>query len=117
MLRIDATSKQSLLITSAEFAVTAGAAYRFSAAIRVPASSAGNAYLAVIFLKGTEIARERMELSPRPITLGRFTTTTVSGPFVADGLKLEPGRYRLRVRYFGDIDHWPSTAETSITVI
>jgi len=116
MLRVDATSKQTLLLTSAEFPVTAGAVYHFTAAIRVPASSAGNAYLAVIFLKNTEVARERMELAPRPITLGRFTTTTVSGAFVAGGLKLEPGRYRLSVRYFGDIDHWPSTASASITV-
>jgi hypothetical protein len=87
-----------------------------SAAVRVPASSAGNAYVAVIFLKGTEVARERMELSPRPITLGRFATTTVSGEFVATGLKLEPRRYRLNATYFGDIDHWPSTTETSMTV-
>jgi hypothetical protein len=116
MLRIDATSTQHLLITSAEFPVTAGAAYRFSAAVRVSASSAGNAYVAVIFLKGTEVARERMELSSRPITLGRFATTTAAGEFVAAGPKLEPGRYRLSVTYFGDIDHWPTTAETSITV-
>jgi hypothetical protein len=116
MLRIDATSKQSTLITSAEFRVTAGAAYRFSAAVRVPASSAGNAYVAVIFLNDTEVARERMELSPRPITLRRFATTTVSGEFVAAGLKLEPGRYRLSVTYLGDIDHWPSTTETSVTI-
>jgi hypothetical protein len=116
MLRIDATSKQRLLITSAEFPVTAGAAYRFSAAVRVSASSAGNAYLAVIFLNDTEVARERMALSPRPITLGRFATTTVAGEFVAAGLKLEPGRYRLSVTYFGDIDHWPSTTETSMTI-
>jgi hypothetical protein len=116
MLRIDATSKQTLLITSSEFPVTAGAAYRFSAAVRVPASSAGNAYLAVIFLKDIEVARERMQLAPQPITLGRFATTSASGTFVASGLRLEPGRYRLSVRYFGDIDHWPSTAETSMTV-
>jgi hypothetical protein len=116
MLRIDATPKQSLLITSAEFPVTAGAAYRLSAAVRVPASSAGNAYVAVIFLNDTEVARERMQLSPRPITLGRFATTTISGEFVAAGLKLEPGRYRLSATYFGDIDHWPSTSEASMTI-
>jgi hypothetical protein len=115
MLRIDATKRQDLGINSAEFRVTAGAQYRFSAAVRVPVGSAGSVALCVIFLKGTELARQQLDLAPLPIALGE-SVTDASGAFQAAGPALEPGHYRLRVEYGGDPDHWPASVETSIAV-
>jgi hypothetical protein len=115
MLRVDATSGQDLLVDSSAFPVTAGARYRFTAALRVPASASGNAYLAVVFLHGTEVARHRLELAPEPIGLGTARATS-SGRFTFRGLRLDPGRYRLRIEDPGDADHWPATAETTLRV-
>ncbi len=114
MLRVDADPAQAVLVNSGAFRVKAGARYTFTAALRVPASAKGNAYLAVIFLHATEIARHRLELAPAAVDLGRVDAG--SGTFASRGARLDPGRYRLRVEYPGDADHWPAAVETTITV-
>jgi hypothetical protein len=115
MLRVDATPSQELLVDSSAFPVTAGARYRFTAALRVPASATGNAYLAVVFLHGTEVARHRLELAPAPIALGTVHATP-AGRFTFRGLRLDPGRYRLRIEDAGDADHWPASVEQTLRV-
>jgi hypothetical protein len=115
MLRVDATPSQDLLVDSSAFPVTAGARYRFTATLQVPASATGNAYLAVVFLHGTEVARHRLELAPEPIRLGTVDAAS-SGRFAVRGLRLDPGRYRLRIEDPGDADHWPATVETVVRV-
>jgi hypothetical protein len=114
MLRVDATPDQAVLVDSTAFPVTAGAGYTFSAGLQVPPSTTGNAYLAVIFLHATEVARHRLELAPAPIRLGQVDAG--SGSFELRGARLQPGRYRIRAEYPGDPDHWPSTVEATVKV-
>jgi hypothetical protein len=115
MLRVEATPAQSVGLNSSGFDVTAGAAYHFSAGARVPAASAGSAYLAIVFLGGTEVARHRIALGPSAIPLGE-TVTDATGGFRLAVAGLEPGAYRLRFEYAGDAAHWPAHAEQEITV-
>jgi hypothetical protein len=116
MLRVDLTGDQALNLDSpGQFPVDPGAHYRFSVGVRVPEASAGNAYIAVIFLSGTEIERDRIGLAPQSIPLGEATAAS-TGTFLATGLALAPGTYRLRVEYPGDSDHWHSAAETTLRV-
>ena len=42
-------------------------------------------------------------------------TILASGEFTID-LPLDPGRYRIRIDYQGDIDHWPSAAQSVVEV-
>ena len=115
MLRVEATPSQSVGINSGEFGVTAGAEYRFSVAARIPVDSIGSAYLAVVFLHGTEVARYRIHLAPLAVSLGHAATDP-SGGFRIAAADLEPGGYRLRLEYAGDASHWPAHAEQEITV-
>ncbi len=115
MLRVDAEPDQDLNMDSASFAVTAGASFTLFAAVDVPAESAGNAYVAVIFIGATEVERHRLDLAPQPIGLGEATTSP-TGAFIAGDLSLEPGAYQLRGDYPGDIDHWPVHTESIIRV-
>jgi hypothetical protein len=111
MLRIRATRSQSLSIDSTvPFDVAPGAGYRLSVRASVPAASAGSAYVAVIFVKGTEIARNILRLDPSPMRLSTVNTTT-SGEFEFGEEDLEAGRYLVDATYAGDLGHWPAQAE------
>jgi hypothetical protein len=111
MLRIRATRSQSLSIDSTvPIDAAPGAGYRLSVRASVPAASAGSAYVAVIFLKGTEIARNILRLDPSPMRLSTVNTTT-SGQFEFGEEDLEAGRYLVDATYAGDLGHWPAQAE------
>ncbi len=79
MLRVEATAAQSVGINSREFGVTPSAEYRFSTVARIPVDSIGSAYLAVVFLHGTEVARYRIHLAPLAISLGHAATDPTGG--------------------------------------
>jgi len=115
MLRPVAPANRTLNINSGQFAVSPGDTYRLSVAARIPERSSQSAYLAVIFLKGTEIARHRLALAPGQIALGEIHTDEAGRMIVTVG-DLEPGRYRFRLTYRGDPSHWPSTAEQELTL-
>jgi hypothetical protein len=114
MVRLTATPDRSLLINSAGFPATPGAAFRLSVAARVPESSSESAYVAVIFLHDSEIARERLALAPARIDLGEISTEATGGFLLSLG-DLEAGRYRFRLTSRGDASHWPSTAVVVLT--
>lgn len=90
-------------------------AFQLEVTGRVPAESAGNAYVAAIFLSGTEISREAV--TPAPIA-GPLTglTTDSAGTASLTGSAVGPGRYRLRLEYAGDLGHWPARFEQEIVV-
>jgi hypothetical protein len=115
MLRVGATPAQSVGINSREFEVTAGATYHLSVGARIPADTVGSAYLAVVFLNGSEVDRHRIDLAPLSISLDD-TMTDTSGGFRLAAADLEPGGYRVRLEYPGDASHWPARAERDITV-
>jgi hypothetical protein len=63
MLRFVAASTERLALNSAPFGVTPGGDYRIWIAVRVPSTS-GSSYAAVIFLAGSEVARQVLPLTP-----------------------------------------------------
>jgi len=113
MLRLVALPSDLFNFNSGEFAVKPGAAYHFSVATRIPDSSAQSAYIAVIFLHGTEIARHRLALAPAPVDLGEIVTNEV-GRFDITLSDMDTGRYRLRLNFAGDLSHWPSFIEQEL---
>lgn len=115
MLRMVARPTQWLNINTRAFKVTSGADYHLIALARIPARSAGSAYLAVIFLADGESVRHRMELAPGAIELGEVTSDP-SGSFVVSPGALGPGRYLIRVSYAGAAGRWPARAEEPFTV-
>jgi hypothetical protein len=115
MMRLRATSEQSILSNSAEFSVTPGAAYRLWIAARVPGASVGSTEVHLIFLggDGIETDRARLAVAPAPIPVGA-TTADDAGVFRLVIADLEPGRYHVTAEYPGDAAHWPARATASI---
>lgn len=114
-LRIVVRPDQTLGLNSDPFGVTAGATYHFSVAARVPIESVGSAYIAVIFLRGTEVARHRLSLAPVPVPFGEATTDALGAYRFSVG-GLDPGRYSVQVTYPGDASRWPASTERTAIV-
>ncbi|HVR80060.1 MAG TPA: hypothetical protein VMS99_16905 [Acidimicrobiia bacterium] len=116
MLRLTTSSLQEVNLGSPRFAVTPGTGYRFTVSAGIPEGSARAGYAVVVFLQGdVEKARHILPLAPVPIPLAEVTSGP-SGEFHVEGEDLQPGRYRLRVSYQGDLDHWPSYFEQEVIV-
>ncbi len=115
MLRVMATTTQSVGLNSSGFEVTHGADYRLSVAVRVPEGSIGAAYIATIFLDGTEVARHRLSLAPAPIRLASVVTIA-DGSFSVSPGGLEAGRYTVQAAYAGDRSRWPASATSTVTL-
>jgi hypothetical protein len=114
MLQVDATADQWVMMNGLRFDVTPGAPFRFWTMARVPGASQTAQVLAVIFLGETESERHQLDLEPPPVTL-EPAIVSPSGAFTLD-LPPDPGRYRVQINYRGDIDHWPSAAQSVVTV-
>lgn len=114
-LALKATPSQTILVDGEPFRVTPGAAFEFAATIDVPAKSLGSGYVSIIFLGDTEVARENLWFTTRPIELPSVTTDA-DGRYRVPVRKLRAGRYDLTVTYPGDIGHWPALADTRVRV-
>ncbi len=118
MMRVVVTPEQWLYAASGSFAVKPGAAFRVWAAVRVPESSLGNAYIGPLFFTSdwkTEVGRDLHPLAPAPLDLGA-TVTDASGSFALTIGPLEPGRYTLVAEWAGNASYWPARARTEVTV-
>jgi hypothetical protein len=109
MLRLTATPEDVINLGSLPFPVRPGAPYRLTVTASVPEPSALAGYATVVFLRGDERARHILRLAPSAMLLAELTT----GPDGSFELSQESpsGRYRLRVGYGGDLDHWPAYLE------
>ncbi len=114
MLQVDATAVQSVLMNGLDFVVTPGAPYRFWTKARVPGVSGSPQVLALIFLGPSETERHQLDLETPVIRLAPAMSAAM-GTFTL-GLPADRGHYRIRIDYSGDIDHWPSAAQTGVTV-
>jgi hypothetical protein len=115
MVRLTATPDLELNIGSDRFTVTPGAGYRFTVNAAIPESSAQAGYAGVFFFGPGEEARHIMPLAPALIPLAGAATGQ-SGEFALQVGDLAPGRYRLRITYRGDLDHWPTYHEQELIV-
>jgi hypothetical protein len=116
MLRLTTSSDQEVNLGSPRFAVSPGTGYRFTVRAGIPENSARAGYAVVVFLQGdVEKARHILPLAPVPIPLAGATSSP-TGEFHVEGEDLQSGRYRLRVSYQGDLDHWPSYFEQEVIV-
>ena len=113
MLRLRASSKQTILSNSREFSVTSGATFRLWIAARVPEASAGSTDVDLIFLDRTELGRVRLPVAPAPIPVGA-TTSDAAGEYRLVIAGLERGRYQVTAESTGDAAHWPARAAVSI---
>jgi hypothetical protein len=107
MLHVRASPVQPLHVDSDAFDVVPGSQFELRLAVSVPLASAQSAYAAVVFLDGTEVQRQMLAVAPLVIDLGMQTTGSDGRVSIYNG-GLDPGRYRLHVRYAGDLDYWPS---------
>ena len=115
MLRLVASTEQTISINHQGFAPTPGSEYDLRVSARVPETAAGTAYLAAIFLVDTEIARDRLPLEPAPIAIDRLATDA-TGVFRYEREAFEPGTYRIRIEYAGDAERWPAFVEREVLV-
>lgn len=115
MMRLRATSTQTILSNSGEFPVTPGATYRLWIAARVPEASVGSTDVDLVFLggNGIETDRARMPVAPSPISVGG-ATADASGEYRLVIAGLEAGRYWVTAEYPGDAAHWPARVAVSI---
>ena len=117
MMRLRASSKQTILSNSREFSVTSGATFRLWIAARVPEASVGSTDVDLIFLDrtGTETGRARLPVAPAPIPVGS-TASEATGAYRLVVTGLEPGRYRVTAEYAGHATYWPARAGLAVTV-
>ena len=116
MLQLRASRNQYLNIDSTPFAVSAGREYVLIATVRVPVESAGNGYVAVIFLSGTEVSRDILSLEPIAEAQAEMSTDSQGIARLDGPPDMAAGQYLVRVEYDGDLDHWPASLEQEITV-
>jgi len=116
MMRMVVTPAQRLYSASGSFPVTPGAAFRTWAAVRVPETSTGNAYIAPAFFTSDwkEVRRDIHPLGPVP-TVGT-TVTDATGAYALTMSPREPSRYWLLAEYAGNTTYWPARAQTEVTV-
>jgi hypothetical protein len=115
MLHLTASPSQLLHVDSLEFDVTAGAGFSWDVSAAVPIESADSAYVALIFLAGTEIERHILPLAPQPLDVGQLVTGS-SGEIPLDTTGVEAGRYRLIIDYNGDMRYWPAVLESEAMI-
>jgi hypothetical protein len=115
MMRMVVTPAQWLYSASGSFPVTPGAAFRTWAAVRVPETSMGNAYIAPAFFTTDWKEEVRRDIHPLGPTVGT-TVTDATGAYALTMSPLEPSRYWLLAEYAGNTTYWPARAQTEVTV-
>ena len=116
MLRLRASPDESINVDHPQFAVTPGSDYTLEVAAGVPTTSAGTAYVAVIWVGATEIGRDRLFLTPQPIALDGAATDEHGDATFDQRLALGAGSYKLTLNYAGAADHWPAYVEQELEV-
>ena len=111
MLRVLATSSQSIGLNSAFFSVTSGANYTAIFAARVTPTSVGSGYLLIVFLGSSESTRETIPLEAPLILLGTVATDS-HGAFDFKLNGLQP-HVLLLANYAGNDGYWPSYAQAN----
>jgi hypothetical protein len=111
-LRLRAQPDQALLVDSAPFKVTPGAAFAFEVTATVPVAAAGAVFAGVVFLGPSEIERAGLVLAPISVQLDPVETST-EGTFRIDlgGVPAGPARLRLDVDAPG---YWPGHVEMDV---
>ena len=115
MLQLTASPRESLHVDSFEFDITPGGSFLFEVSAAVPVESADSAYIALIFLAGTEIERHILALAPQPFDVGQLVSDA-AGAIAFDTTALGPGRHRLAIDYDGDMQRWPASLEVELTL-
>lgn len=111
-LRLRARPDQALLVDSAPFKVTPGAAFAFEVTATVPVAAAGAVFAGVVFLGPSEIERSGLVLASVSVQLAPVETSA-EGAFRIDltGVPAGPARLRLDVDAPG---YWPGHAEADL---
>jgi len=110
MVSVLASSDQWAALTSARFAVTAGAPFEASFRARVAPASTGSGYFAVIFLSSVqEASREEVPLNGGHVPLGSPITDSL-GHYSLSLSPIGTTRARLEAAFDGDSQHWPADA-------
>jgi hypothetical protein len=99
-------------LTSAPFAVTAGAGFNVSFSARVASASLGSGYFTVIFLNGTEISRQEIPFKAGKTAFGA-TATNAAGEYQFSLAPLGTSQATLEAQYAGDSQHLPAYARSA----
>lgn len=118
MLRVLASSGQSLVADSAGFPVTAGDRFTVTFDSRVAPGSVGSGYFLVLF-RGSpgEVGREQIPFAPASFALGTRTTDEKGffrATFHPPGVELPLGRVRVEAWFDGDQRFLPAYARGTI---
>jgi hypothetical protein len=120
MLRIRASTRQSLSADSPGFTVEAGQRFTVTFEARVGPSSVGSGYFSVVFRDGSgEIGREQIAFAPASFSLGTRTTDengSFRATFHPPGAELPLGRVKVEARFDGDERLLPASASGTIFV-
>jgi hypothetical protein len=120
MLRIRASTRQSLSANSPRFTVEAGQPFTVTFDARVAPASAGSGYFSLVFQGGSgEIGREQVDFSPASFALGTRTTDengSFRATFHPPGAELPLGRVKVEARFDGDDQLLPASASGTIFV-
>ncbi|MBX3029734.1 MAG: hypothetical protein KF809_06215 [Chloroflexi bacterium] len=111
MLRLRAARDEDLFVDHPAFAVTPGSAYTLEVRTGIGTRSVGTAYAAVMWLRGTEVGRDRLPLAPQPVELPSRLTDALGTATFEPALVPDATRYLLTVGYVGSADHWPAYVE------
>ena len=120
MLRVRASTRQSLSANSPSFTVAAGQHFIVTFDARVAPASVGGGYFCLVFLGSSgEVGRERIEFAPASFALGTRTTDQAGSfraTFHPPGVELALGRVRVEARFDGDDQFLPASASGTIFV-
>ncbi|MEO8656948.1 MAG: hypothetical protein ABI693_00675 [Bryobacteraceae bacterium] len=113
-MHITATPSQRTFVNSTALRVTPGSAFTLTIQARVPPSSAGSGYFALVFLQasGTELRRSTLGFAPPTLTLGTAQTAS-DGTYAVSYVSPGAGDFQLQAFYGGTATLWPAFASAS----
>ena len=112
---ISATAAQQTYVNSSPITVVPGDGFNLTIRARVPPSSTGSGYFALVFLSGgTEVSQTQLDFAPPILSLGTAQTAsdgTYSIPFTG----LNSGGFQLQAAYAGTTALWPAYASSPLS--
>lgn len=116
-VQISASAAQRTFINSAPLTVIPGSSYTLTIQARIPPSSVGSGYFALVFLQpsGTEVSRATLQFAPTTVALGTAQTAS-DGAYSLSFPPLNPGGDQLQAAYSGTGDLWPAFASSLLQI-
>jgi uncharacterized protein (TIGR03437 family) len=113
---ISATSTQQTYVNSVPITVVPGDSYSLTIQARIPPSSVGSGYFALVFLgaNGVEVSRTALNFAPPVLTLGSSQTGS-DGAYSISFSPLAPGGFQLQAAYSGTDALWPAFASAPLS--